>query len=185
MFYFFLSWLLSLYFQFLSFYLQQTHMYVCKYLHVQITLMQMFSPECKSVMRLKPSSKAGGVWHSVAWLGIECSSTILKQSSPLIINQVLERQRLLSSSGSFEIIPMKAEAWGETPLRFSSLYTDSWNKLKRNTRHSLDSNTWPWTRGSWSLKSNGKHVQRTYCVTPPFRLVGLFHPYNMLTGLFA
>lgn len=66
MFYFFLSWLLSLYFQFLSFYLQQTHMYVCKYLHVQITLMQMFSPECKSVMRLKPSSKAGGVWHSVA-----------------------------------------------------------------------------------------------------------------------
>lgn len=44
----------------------QTHMYVCKYLHVQITLMQMCSPECKSVMRLMPSSKASGVWHSDA-----------------------------------------------------------------------------------------------------------------------
>lgn len=65
MFYFFLSWLLSL-FSILVFLSSQTHMYVCKYLHVQITLMQMFSPECKSVMRLMPSSKASGVWHSDA-----------------------------------------------------------------------------------------------------------------------
>lgn len=162
----------------------QTHMYVCKYLHVQITVMQIFSPECKSVMRLMPSSKASGVWHSDAWLGIEYSSTILKKSSPLIIDQVPERQRLHSSWGSFEIIPVKAEAWGKTPLRFTSLYADSWNKLKRNTRHlrwqHLTLNT-----GSWSLKSNGKHVQRAYCVIPPFRLVGLFHPYNILTGVFA
>lgn len=122
-------------FSILVFLSSQTHMYVCKYLHVQITLMQMFSPECKSVMRLMPSSKASGIWHSDTWLGIEYSSTILKQSSPLIIDQVPERRRLHSSSGSFEIIPVKAEAWGETPLRFASLYTDSWNKLKRNTRH--------------------------------------------------
>lgn len=121
-------------FSILVFLSSQTHMYVCKYLHVQITLMQMFPPECKSVMGFMRSSKASGVWHSAAELGIECSSMIIKQSSPLIIDQVPERQRLHSSSGSFEIIPVKAEAWGKTPLRFASLYTDSWNKLQRNTR---------------------------------------------------
>lgn len=88
---------------------------VCKHMCIQITIIQMFSPECKNVMELMLSSRASGVWHLVPWLGIKCGSTILKQSSLLIIDKVPESQRLNSSLGSFEVITVKSEAFGGIP----------------------------------------------------------------------